>query len=107
MEHITPIPKTLPHRRTVLCSKMNKILNTAHGHLSLSTAKLGDNVLGSVHPSVCRSVRPSVHPAIRPSVNALTAEPFEKSDNPNYQSKVFVCDQWADNHADVLDSIGF
>ncbi len=45
---------------------------------SLSTVKLGDNVLGSVPPSVRLSVRPSV----RPSVNT------EKS---HYQSEVSVC----------------
>ena len=41
----------------------------------------GDNILGSVCPSV----------------NA-------KSNNPNDQSKVCVCNQWvcADNHADVV-----
>ncbi len=41
----------------------------------------GDNVLGSVRPSVRLSVRPSVRlsvrPSVRPSVTALTAEPFD------------------------------
>ncbi len=50
---------------------------------ALGTGSEGDNVLGSVRPSVCPSVRLSVWM----SVCALTA----KSNNSHYQSKVFVC----------------
>ncbi len=44
-------------------------------NIPLSTAKLGDNVLGSVSLSVCLSVRQST----------------AKSTESHYQSEVFVC----------------
>ncbi len=48
-----------------------------HHGSSLTTAKQGDNVLGSVRLSVRLSCRQSTI--------------SEKSNNPHYQSKVFVC----------------
>ncbi len=42
-------------------------LTTSQNKALLTTAKQGDDALGSNRPSVHLSVRPSVHPSIRPS----------------------------------------
>ncbi len=57
-----------PRFRTVMSNgtKVNKaISDTANGAINYRPRSGGDNVLGSVRPSVCTSVRP------------LTAEPFD------------------------------
>ena len=59
----------------------------------LSTAKRGDNVLGSVRPSV----RPSVCPFVCLSVCRLIAR------KSHYQSKMFVC--VSTNRADAVDRL--
>ena len=58
----------------------------------------GDNILGSVRPSVCLSVRLSVRPSVR--LSALSRQRAKKS---HYQFKVFVC--VSNGRADAVDRL--